>query len=59
MDHMAFAVPDRGALHAFEQRLDELGTPYTPTAETAFGPVVVFRDPDGIQIEFFVTENGS
>ena len=29
------------------------------TAETPFGPVVVFRDPDGIQIEFFVTENGS
>ena len=31
----------------------------TPTAETPYGAVVVFRDPDGIQIEFFVTDNGS
>ena len=59
MDHMAFAVPDRAALAAFEARLEELGTTYTPTAETPYGAVVVFRDPDGIQIEFFVTANGS
>ena len=59
MDHMAFAVPDRAALAAFEERLDELGATDTPTVETPFGAVVVFRDPDGIQIEFFVTEDGS
>jgi glyoxylase I family protein len=58
MDHMAFAVPDRAALAAFEERLDELGATYTPTVETPYGSVVV-RDPDGIQIEFFVTDNGS
>jgi glyoxylase I family protein len=59
MDHLAFAVPDRAALAAFEERLDELGATYTPTAETPFGAVVVFRDPDGIQVEFFVTETDS
>jgi len=31
-----------------------MGAPFTPTAETPFGPVVVFRDPDGIQVEFFL-----
>jgi catechol 2,3-dioxygenase-like lactoylglutathione lyase family enzyme len=59
IDHMAFGVRDRDTLAAFEKRLEELGTTYTPTAETPFGPVVVFRDPDGIQIEFFVTETGA
>ena len=59
LDHMAFAVPDRAALAGFEERLDELGATYTTTAETPFGAVVVFRDPDGIQLEFFVTDNGS
>jgi hypothetical protein len=38
----------------FEQKLDELGAAYTPACETPFGPVVVFRDPDGIQGEFFL-----
>jgi glyoxylase I family protein len=56
MDHMAFAVPDRDVLTAFEERLDDLGATYTPTVETPHGAVVVFRDPDGIQVEFFVTD---
>jgi glyoxylase I family protein len=59
LDHMAFGVPDRATLAAFETRLDELGVTYTPAAETPLGPVVVFRDPDGIQIEFFVPEDSS
>jgi catechol 2,3-dioxygenase-like lactoylglutathione lyase family enzyme len=59
MDHVALGVPDRAALAAFEQRLDELGATYTPTAETPLGAVIVFRDPDGIEVEFFVTEPAS
>ena len=59
MDHMAFAVADRATLAAFEERLDAMSVDYTPAAETPFGPVVVFRDPDGVQIEFFVSETGS
>jgi len=54
MDLFAFGVPDRDALDGFERRLAELGAVYTPTCETPFGAVVVFRDPDGIQGEFFL-----
>lgn len=56
LDHLAFGVPDREALEAMERRLDELGATYTPIAETPLGPVVVFRDPDGIQVEFFLPQ---
>ena len=58
MDHFAFGVPDRSTLAYFEQKLDELGAAYTPACETPFGPVVVFRDPDGIQGEFFLAVSG-
>jgi len=54
MDHFAFAVPDRDALAFFERRLDAMGATYTPAAETPVGTVLVFRDPDGIQGEFFL-----
>ena len=53
MDHFAFGVSDRNALESFERKLAEMGTVYTPACETPLGPVVVFRDPDGIQGEFF------
>jgi len=55
MDHFAFGVADRAALEGFERKLTEMGAVYTPTCETPFGAVVVFRDPDGIQGEFFLT----
>ena len=58
LDHLAFGVPDRASLAALEARLDELGVTYTPAAETPLGPVVVFRDPDGIQVEFFLPDGG-
>jgi glyoxylase I family protein len=54
MDHFAFGVPDRDALAFYEQRLEEMGATYTPVADSPVGPVVVFRDPDGIQGEFFL-----
>ena len=60
MDHMAFAVPDRAALAAFEDRSSrELRHDLHRRPRRRTGAVVVFRDPDGIQIEFFVTTNGS
>lgn len=54
LDHFAFGVADRESLTHFEGRLDELGAAYTPTYESPIGPILVFRDPDGIQGEFFV-----
>ncbi len=54
MDHFAFGVTDRESLSHFEGRLGDLGATYTPTCESPIGPVLVFRDPDGIQGEFFL-----
>jgi glyoxylase I family protein len=54
MDHFAFTVSDREALAAFERKLEEMGAVYTPACDTPVGTVVVFRDPDGIQGEFFL-----
>ena len=54
MDHVAFGVDDRDELQAWERRLAERGIVYTPIADTPIGSVIVFRDPDGIQLEFWL-----
>lgn len=54
MDHAAFVVPDRQALEAWEERLADAGVTYTPIVDTPIGSVIVFRDPDGIQLEFWL-----
>jgi glyoxylase I family protein len=54
LDHFAFGVASRGELEAWEQRLSDTGVPFTPIAETPIGSVIVFRDPDNIQLEFFL-----
>jgi glyoxylase I family protein len=56
LDHVAFKVSSRAALAEWEGRLDEYGVSYTPAApsRTLSGSmVVVFRDPDGIQLEIW------
>jgi glyoxylase I family protein len=54
LDHFAFGVSSRAELESWEQRLREAGIPFTPIADSPIGPVVVFRDPDNIQLEFFL-----
>ena len=54
LDHFAFSVESRAALEAWEQELSARGIAYTPTVETPIGSVVVFRDPDNIQLEFWL-----
>jgi len=54
LDHFAFGVSSRAELEGWEQRLGAAGISFTPIAETAIGSVVVFRDPDNIQLEFFL-----
>jgi catechol 2,3-dioxygenase-like lactoylglutathione lyase family enzyme len=39
------------ALEEWERHLDERGVSYTPIAEAPYGSVLVFRDPDNIQLE--------
>ncbi|GGV02081.1 glyoxalase [Actinomadura cremea] len=53
LDHLAFAVASRADLDDWHARLTELGVTCSPVAETAFGPVLCFRDPDGVQLELF------
>jgi glyoxylase I family protein len=55
LDHLAFTVADRAALEAWEEELRRRGDiTFTPIADTPIGTVIVFRDPDGIQLEFWL-----
>ncbi len=56
MDHVAFSVADRSELEAWEQRLRDRSISFTPIAETPMGHVIVFRDPDEIQLEFWLSK---
>jgi catechol 2,3-dioxygenase-like lactoylglutathione lyase family enzyme len=56
LDHLAFTVADRGELEAWSARLAAAGVVHSPVtaANSAPGAVVlVFRDPDNIQLELF------
>ena len=54
MDHLAFGVESADDLAAWEAKLAAMGATYTPAAETPIGTVVAFRDPDDIQLEFWL-----
>jgi glyoxylase I family protein len=54
LDHLAFGVSSRDELEEWEQLLRERGIPFTPIAETPIGAVIVFRDPDNIQLELWL-----
>ncbi len=55
LDHFAFGVADRATLEAWEAELRRRGDiDFTPMAETPIGTVIVFRDPDGIQLELWL-----
>jgi glyoxylase I family protein len=56
LDHLAFAVADRAELDAWALKLAEAGVVHSPiaAANTIDGAaVLVFRDPDNIQLELF------
>lgn len=61
LDHLAFAVADRSVLEAWAQRLTAAGVEHsgvkvTPTTGSA---LVVFRDPDGIQLEVYAAQGAT
>jgi glyoxylase I family protein len=63
LDHVGLAVPSRDDLVAWQQHLETNGVerseaadrPLTqsPIADRPYGSVLVFRDPDNIQLEMF------
>lgn len=53
MDHLAFAVRDRATLEAWKARFEEHGVDHSDIAPSAVGDVIVFRDPDNVQLEVY------
>ena len=53
LDHVGFGVPSRADLEAWQAHLRELGVAQSPIADTPYGSILVFRDPDNIQLEMF------
>jgi len=63
LDHAGFVVPTRSDLEGWQDHLESHGVvradvaakPLTqsPIADEPYGSVLVFRDPDNIQLEFF------
>ena len=51
LDYLAFLIPDREALEAWARHLDQLGIAHSGIQEENGGPLIVFRDPDNIQLE--------
>jgi catechol-2,3-dioxygenase len=54
LDHLAFRVSDRDELLKWVAHLDANAVPHSGIIDIGFGPTVVFRDPDNMQLEFFV-----
>jgi glyoxylase I family protein len=52
LDHIGFMVSGRAELAAWESRLTELGVEHSPVNDQGGYAVLVFRDPDNIQLEF-------
>jgi glyoxylase I family protein len=56
LDHLAFGVADRAELERWAARLMDHGVTHSPIAPANSIPgalVLVFRDPDNIQLELF------
>jgi len=52
LDHIGFMVSARAELDAWESKLTELGVAHSPVNDQGGYAVLVFRDPDNIQLEF-------
>ncbi len=54
LDHIAFRCADRKELEAWRARLDNLGIVHGEIVDAFYGSGLAFRDPDNIQLEFFL-----
>lgn len=55
-DPVIFAVADRAATEAWARHLDDLGIAHSPVIEATVGYLLVFHDPDGIEIHLYSTQ---
>jgi catechol-2,3-dioxygenase len=53
LDHLAFSVESGEELQAWSRRLGELGIDHSGPADTPFGGMLHFNDPDGIALALF------
>ena len=53
LDHLSLNVASSDELVAWQDRLDERGIAHSPIVEGDLWDVLVFRDPDNIQLELF------
>ena len=53
LDHVGLSVTNRAELEAWQRHLQELGVTQSPITDRPYGSVLVFRDPDNIQLELF------
>ena len=54
LDHLAFRVADLDELRRWVTHLDAKGVTHSGIIDIGYGPTVVFRDPDNMQLEFYV-----
>lgn len=52
LDHISFLVSSRAELDEWRTRLAELGVEQSPITDREGYAVLVFRDPDNVQLEF-------
>ena len=57
LDHLAFQVTDPAELKRWAIHLDERSVPNSGIIDTGYGSTLVFRDPDNMQLEFYVHQN--
>lgn len=53
LDHLSFNVASRDELNEWQQRLSDRNIAQSAIAEEELWDVLVFRDPDNIQLELF------
>ena len=54
LDHIAFGCASREELESWPARLDALGIEHGEIVDRSYGAGLAFRDPDNIQLEFFL-----
>jgi catechol-2,3-dioxygenase len=57
LDHLAFRVSDRDELQRWATHLEAKGVAHSGIIDIGFGPTLVFRDPDNMQLEFYVHQS--